>query len=190
MTLKKTAPLVSLSSRRFPIFWNSALLSFWSVTIFVSSRPTDAIPSAPVFNEEGHVDYYLPDGTWTHLFSGEKREGGRWYADDYDYFSLPLYVRENSLLPLGACKDRPDYDYCDGLELHLYEPRDGGSDHVVIPDTRGDPVLEAGFSCENGEVILTLSRTVPGLKLVIHSGADKRSILIDQSETRRFRYNL
>ena len=146
--------------------------------------------AAPVFNEEGHVDYYLPDGTWTHLFSGEKREGGRWYADDYDYFSLPLYVRENSLLPLGACKDRPDYDYCDGLELHLYEPRDGGSDHVVIPDTRGDPVLEAGFSCENGEVILTLSRTVPGLKLVIHSGADNRSVLIDQSETCRFRYYL
>ena len=48
VTLKNTAPLVSLSSRCFPFFWNSALLSFWSVTIFVSSRPTEASPSEPV----------------------------------------------------------------------------------------------------------------------------------------------
>ena len=129
------------------------------------------------------MDYYLPQGTWTHLFSEEKREGGRWYADDYNYFSLPLYVRENSLLPLGAHSDRPDYDYCEGLELHLYEPKDGGSDCIVIPNTKGAPVLEAGFRCENGEIILTLSRTVPGLKLAVHKGEEVKSFSVDQIET-------
>ena len=93
-------------------------------------------------------------------------------------------MRENSLLPLGVCKDRPDYDYCDGLELHLFEPKDGGSDRVMIPDTKGNPVLEASFRCENGEIALTLSRHVPGLKLVVHSGSDIKSFPISQTETR------
>ncbi|MBQ6914071.1 MAG: hypothetical protein IJQ30_07505, partial [Acidaminococcaceae bacterium] len=139
---------------------------------------------APVFNEEGHVDYYLPEGRWTHLYSEGKREGGHWYGEDYDYFSLPIYVRENSLLPLGGCKDRPDYDYCEGLELHLYEPKNGGSDCVIIPDTKGDPVLEAAFRCENGEITLTLSHPVPGLNLIVHSGAERKVYPVESSEIR------
>ena len=136
---------------------------------------------APVFNEEGHVDYYLPEGRWTHLYSEEKRDGGRWYGENYDYFSLPLYVRENSLLPLGAHKDRPDYDYCDGLELHLFEPNNGGSDHVAIPDTNGQPVLEACFRCENDEITVSLSRTVPGLKLILHKGSEVREFAFEST---------
>ena len=138
----------------------------------------------PVFNEEGHVDYYLPEGRWTHLYSEGKREGGRWYGEDYDYFSLPIYVRENSLLPLGGCKDRPDYDYCEGLELHLYEPKNGGSDRVIIPNTKGDPVLEAAFRCENGEITLTLSHPAPGLNLIVHSGTERKVYPVESSEIR------
>ncbi|MBQ6503451.1 MAG: alpha-xylosidase [Flexilinea sp.] len=123
---------------------------------------------APVFNEEGHVDYYLPDGTWTHLYSEEKRSGGRWYGETYDYFSLPIYVRENSILPLGGCKSRPDYDYLDGLELHLYEPKNGGADQIVVPDVKGNPVLEVSFRCEKDEVTLNLDKAVPGLKVIVH----------------------
>ncbi|MGQ4358160.1 hypothetical protein ACN6LJ_001783 [Streptomyces drozdowiczii] len=26
---------------------------------------------APVFTEDGQVEYYLPEGTWTHLLTGE-----------------------------------------------------------------------------------------------------------------------
>ena len=48
-TLKNTAPFVSLSSRCLDFFWNSARLSFCSVIILWSSRPTDASPSSPVF---------------------------------------------------------------------------------------------------------------------------------------------
>lgn len=33
---------------------------------------------APVLRKDGVCEYYLPKGTWTHLFSGEVREGGSW----------------------------------------------------------------------------------------------------------------
>ena len=40
----------------------------------------DSLLVAPVFAEDGSVDYYLPDGRWTHLLSGEVKEGGRWFS--------------------------------------------------------------------------------------------------------------
>ena len=45
----------------------------------------DSILVAPIFNKEGHAEYYLPAGKWTHLLSGEVKEGGRWYEEDYDF---------------------------------------------------------------------------------------------------------
>ena len=58
----------------------------------------DKILVAPVFNEEGLVSYYLPEGEWYHLLSHEKREGGRWYQEQYNYFSLPLFTKDKTLL--------------------------------------------------------------------------------------------
>ena len=53
---------------------------------------------APVFSPDGRQRFYLPEGSWQHLLSGEKAAGGRWLEGTYDYFSLPLYVREGDPL--------------------------------------------------------------------------------------------
>lgn len=37
----------------------------------------DGLLVAPVFREDGEVEYYLPAGRWTHLLSGEVA-GGAW----------------------------------------------------------------------------------------------------------------
>ena len=62
----------------------------------------DALLVAPVMREDGTVDYYLPQGVWTHLLSGETVSGGGWRTDRYDFFSLPLFVRENTILPVSV----------------------------------------------------------------------------------------
>ncbi len=48
-------------------------------------------------------------------FTGNVYEGGKWYTDKYDYLSLPLMVKENTILPMGARDDRPDYDYVEDI---------------------------------------------------------------------------
>ena len=53
---------------------------------------------SPVFSEDGRQRFYLPEGKWVHLLSREPAEGGRWMEGRYDYFSLPLYVREGDPL--------------------------------------------------------------------------------------------
>ena len=55
---------------------------------------------APVFQENGRGRCYLPEGKWISLLDGSSEEGPVWIDKEYDYFSLPLYVRENSIIPV------------------------------------------------------------------------------------------
>ena len=136
----------------------------------------DSLLVAPVFREDGEVQYYLPGGVWTHLLSGEARTGGRWYSDRYDYFSLPLYVRENTLLPFGACSSRPDYDYVDGVTLRLYGLSDGCTASCVIPGLNGREALTAEACRDGRKIKLSLSRPAKGLSLMLHGIEDVSDI--------------
>ena len=82
---------------------------------------------APVFQESGEVDFYLPEGTWTHLLSGQVRTGGRWYRETHDFMSLPAYVPANTVLPWGAEQERPDYDFARGTTLRVFALADGAT---------------------------------------------------------------
>ena len=97
----------------------------------------DALLVAPVFSPDGLVDYYLPAGRWTNFLTGEVVEGGRWVREQHDYLSLPLLVRPNTLLPIGANEQQPDYDYADGVTLHVFELEDGATATAHVPTPAG-----------------------------------------------------
>lgn len=80
----------------------------------------DNLLVAPIFNEQGMAEYYLPKGKWTNFFSGEEVCGGNWIKEYHNYLSIPLMVRENSIVALGACDQKPDYDYAVDCELRIY----------------------------------------------------------------------
>jgi len=95
----------------------------------------DRLLVAPVFNAEGTAEFYVPDGgVWTDYISGKKYEGGRWYKEKYDYMSLPLLVRPDTILPIGGRDNRPDYDYMEGLTLKCYELKEKEETEVYIPE--------------------------------------------------------
>lgn len=96
---------------------------------------------APIFSEDGEAVCYVPEGRWTHLLSGATVEGGRWLREKHDYFSLPLLVRPGSLIAFGHDDTRPDYDYAEGVELHLFELEDGGTATAVVRNTQGEVEL-------------------------------------------------
>lgn len=72
---------------------------------------------APVFNTEGDVAFYLPEGEWVSLLTGGAVSGGRWVKEQHAADSVPLYVRPGAVIPFGAREDRPDTDHLDGLTL-------------------------------------------------------------------------
>ena len=55
----------------------------------------DKILVAPVFDEDGWVEFYLPEGTWTSVDGKDKRvvETGRFFKEKRGYLEMPVYVR-------------------------------------------------------------------------------------------------
>ena len=55
----------------------------------------DKILVAPVFDEDGWVEFYLPAGTWTSVDGKDKRvvETGRFFKEKRAYLEMPVYVR-------------------------------------------------------------------------------------------------
>jgi alpha-D-xyloside xylohydrolase len=102
----------------------------------------DSLLVAPIFNEQGNALYYLPEGRWTHFLSGAVVEGSRWIRENYDYFSLPIMVRPNSLIAVGNNDQRPDYDYADGVELHAFELEDGREATTKVYNLQGELELD------------------------------------------------
>lgn len=122
---------------------------------------------APVFTKEGDVDYYLPAGTWTNLLDNRVVEGGRWLHEVHDFMSLPLMVRENTLLPIGADDQNVEYDYGKDLTLHLFALKDQA--RADVKDMYGNPMLTACAKNEGGSVTLTFEGRAEDLSLVLRN---------------------
>ena len=97
----------------------------------------DSLLVAPVFSESGAVDFYLPDGQWTHVVTGEVREGGRWHRAVHDFLGMPVYARPGSVIAIGSVDDRPDYPYAEGVTFRVHALAEGGEAAVRVPDSKG-----------------------------------------------------
>ena len=62
----------------------------------------ESILVAPIFNSDGIADFYLPEGKWTSIITGESVVGGSWRSEKHGYTSLPLFIRESTLTQNGA----------------------------------------------------------------------------------------
>lgn len=85
----------------------------------------DSLLVAPIFNDQSLAEYYLPEGKWTNFLTGEERKGGKWYKEIHSYLSIPLYVKEGSIVAVGASDDGPVYDYAENVTYQVYTLPDG-----------------------------------------------------------------
>ena len=102
----------------------------------------DSILVAPIFNEDGEANYYLPEGTWTSFITGKKYEGGRWIKENHDYLSIPMMVKENSLIAIGHENTVPDYDFREDVKVLAYELKDDVKATTKVLDMSRNEVLE------------------------------------------------
>lgn len=121
----------------------------------------DGLLVAPVFNDQGLAEYYLPEGSWTDYFTGRELEGGRWYSEGIGYQDIPLMVRENSIIAVGACDDKPDYDYARDVELRIYALRDGSQARTVIYSMDNSADTRITVQRTGDRIHITLNSTKP-----------------------------
>ena len=125
----------------------------------------DALLVAPVFSSSGEVTYYVPEGTWLNILTGEKVRHG-WHKGTFDFLSLPLLQRPGTVIPFGPVETRPDYDYTDGLELQAYDIPEGAEITVNIPDTKGNTAMTCLVKKQDGRIIAESSSGKPSLKIL------------------------
>ena len=119
----------------------------------------DSLLVAPVFTQDGSVNYYVPAGLWTSLLNGTIVEGPRWMRDTYDFMSLPLLVRPNTVLPVSSRTDRPDYDYNDDVTLKVFQLENDRSVRVEIPNLTG--TVETIFDMQRKGDVIHIQRQGP-----------------------------
>ena len=116
----------------------------------------DSLLVAPIFNEESLADYYLPTGRWTDFFTGEVKEGGRWIQEKHGYLSVPLLVKENSIVAIGAHDDKPDYDYGEDTELRIYEPAADTTVTETVYGMDGSEEIKISVTTEEGRISVSV----------------------------------
>lgn len=137
----------------------------------------DSLLVAPIFKENGEVQYYLPEGTWYNLITGADVSGGKWQKETHDYHSLPLMIRPNTVLALGNNDQKPDYDYADGVSLLVSAFDEGAEAKTEIPDLKGETVMtvtakrvgdEIHLHVEGGNGNYTV-KSLSGCKVVVEA---------------------
>lgn len=108
---------------------------------------------APVMSADNSVQFYLPCGNWVEWFSGKTEVGGKWFKKTYSFRQLPLYVRENTILPTAIGKSRTDYNYLTDIVFKIFLPQEGKTECVVfIKDDQKSGI----FSVTRAEDIISL----------------------------------
>lgn len=126
----------------------------------------DALLVAPVMREDGSVDVFLPHGQWTNFFTGERVPGEGWQRETHDFLSLPLYVRENTILPLGRKDTTAVYAYEKELTLAIYALCDGASASREVVDNTGATVFTISAARKKSEIEVRFSAMPEGAKIV------------------------
>ena len=128
---------------------------------------------APVFREDNTVEYYLPKGRWTHFFSGEVVDGGAWQTQLYDCNSIPLFVRENSLIAFGASETQTDYEYLNGLVARLYQPAENPVETIIV-NSLGQKCLTITSQKRGDRIQINVQGEHKGIDFIVFDGVEAK----------------
>lgn len=131
----------------------------------------DSLLVAPVFTETGQVDYYLPEGKWTQLLNGEYKKvakNGQWQTEMHDYLSLPVWVKENTILVM-AHKEHQSvaYAYNDTIAIHCYQLSMGHHEQMIV-NSSGKPLAKIIIEKDNKNVVIRTEGLVGENYVYIH----------------------
>jgi alpha-D-xyloside xylohydrolase len=101
--------------------------------------------------------------------TGEAVDGGRWLREQHDFFSLPLLARPNSIIPIGANDHIPDYDFADGVTLHVFELEEGAAITGRVPTQDGSTALEVSVSRERQQVSMSVTGASKPWRVLLRS---------------------
>ncbi len=113
---------------------------------------------APVFDESGEVDVYLPAGDdWVDYWTGERYDGGQTLSLTVPLDEMPLFVRAESVLPLQAPAQTVEEGTPEDVTLRVTPAARGETAaSFEFYDEDRDEFVDAGCSIGDGSVDVTV----------------------------------
>lgn len=121
----------------------------------------DALLVSPILNDQGIGEFYLPNGKWTNYFNKEVTSGNVWVKEKYNYFQMPLMVRENTILPVGEIDNNSDYEYDLNVNLEIYELLENTPISRVVYDNLGKEKVNIQIVKNKQEIQVSLNASNP-----------------------------
>ena len=188
-----------LKGRLMPYLWAQAIKThevgvpmMRSMVIAFSNDPAckyldaqymlgDNLLIAPVMNEEGIAEFYVPEGTWFDIITNDVYEGGRYYTRTCNYFEMPILARPNSIITLGEfATNNVVYDYLNNAEATIYNLEDGKTATATIYDSEANKLTDIAAT-RSGNVIEVSYTATDKTFTVAVAGTDKKATAVSGS---------
>lgn len=155
-------PMMRPMLLEFPQDWNAQYLDMQYML-------GSALLSAPIFNDIGKAEYYLPDGLWTNILTGEQKQGGHWYSETYDYMAFPLLARENSIIAFGNTDSRPDYDYSENTTFIVYSLTEGTPAYTELYSAQAEKVCDVTVLRRQKNITISVDGQINGYSILLNN---------------------
>ncbi|KAK0482624.1 glycosyl hydrolases family 31-domain-containing protein [Armillaria novae-zelandiae] len=125
---------------------------------------------APVFNAEGTVQFYVPEGDWYGIIDRKTRTGPKYFTETHDFMSLPLLLKPGGAVVMGNPSHSHGrklavYDYTSDFTVLVNPPsKERMEIQVELPNSEGDIValLKVEGSSKTGITVSVIGGTVRG----------------------------
>lgn len=128
---------------------------------------------APILDERNERDIYLPEGLWTDYWDKKQYNGKQWIKYHAELDKLPLFVRQNSIVPMGPEMNYIDEKECDPITIEFY-PVAGKSNFDMI-DTDSS-IIQVSLEKSGQETKITISPTKHHFELIIYNTAGTEKV--------------
>ena len=120
----------------------------------------ETLLSAPICEEDAtQRAVYLPAGHWFDYWSSQEYRGGQSYEIEAPLERWPLFVRANSILPMGPLMQYTGERASDPLTIHCYMRESGEASYTLYED---DGSTQAHTSGNFAETLITCHADTSG----------------------------
>ncbi|HEY3377289.1 MAG TPA: TIM-barrel domain-containing protein [Armatimonadota bacterium] len=130
----------------------------------------DSLLVAPVLTAESRRRLYLPEGVWTDWWTGERIMGGSWRWIEPDIRTLPLYLREGGIVPMG-----PAMNYVDEIpttEITLYVSLFAGDGVSRFDVPVNDETVPVEYRAAHGQHTIRIGHSSVKFSVKTYGGGD------------------
>ncbi len=125
----------------------------------------DSFLVVPIMDETNERDAYLPEGIWTDYWTKEQVKGGKWIHVQADLDKLPLYIRENAIIPMGPIQQYVDEVPLTEVTWDLYPVCGKNSFLLYDGEEKNELTMEA---CGEG-IRITVKNSKVGNRFVLNN---------------------